>query len=152
MPQSEAHLVGTQAYLEKLERAKVTLREKILRCMRAQMFAIADYIRANKLSGQVLNRRSGDLSRATTGQIEEASEQRVVGVVGTQGIPYAGVHEFGWSGDRTVSQAFGRPIVPRSITFHYPERSFIRTGSQERKPNVMAAFHEVAAAFGRGEL
>lgn len=150
--QSEVHLIGAQAYLEKLAQARVTLRQKILTCMKAQMFALADYIRANKLSGQVLNRRSGDLSRATTGQIEEASEQRVVGVVGTHGIPYAGVHEFGWNGSRTVSQAFGRPILPRSVDFHYPERSFIRVSKDEKKESVINAFRGVAEAFGRGEL
>jgi len=151
MAQSEAHLVGTQAYLEKLTHARVTLRQKVIAVMKTQMFALAEYVRANKLSGQVLNRRSGDLSRATTGQIMEAGEQRVVGVVGTQGIPYAPVHEFGWNGERTVSQAFGRPIVPRSVQFHYPERSFIRSSVADRKDDILQAFRSTAEAFARGE-
>jgi phage gpG-like protein len=150
--QSEVHLVGTETFQEKLTRAHATLREKILSCMKTQMFAVAEYIRNNKLSGQVLNRRSGDLSRATTGQIVEAGEQQVIGVVGTFGIPYAGVHEFGWSGEKTISQVFGRPVVPHAVEFHYPERSFIRIGVDDRYDSVLDAFRGVADAFGKGEV
>lgn len=147
---SEAHLVGDSEFRAKLSAMRAIVHNKIVATMKRQMFMVAEYIRANKLSGQVLNRRSGDLSRATTGQVVSDTETMVTGEVGTHGIPYAPVHEFGGTFERTISQAFGRPIIPREVTFHYPERSFIRTGVNDRKESVMAAFRQTAVDLQGG--
>ena len=150
MPTSEAHIIGSDKYLASLNAQREKLRTRIASAMKRQMFMLAEFIRANKLSGQVLNRRSGDLSRATTGQVLEENNSKVVGAVGTYGIPYAPVHEFGWVGERTVAQAFGRPIIPKDVTFHYPERSFIRSSVSEKKDAVVESFRTLAGEMQRG--
>lgn len=96
-----------------------------------------------KLSGQVLNVRTGRLKRSIQ-QTVMVSGSSVVGVVSTN-VAYAPPHEYGFSGTvsvkqslRTVKQAFGRPIAARQVSVrshqrkvNLPERSFLRSALRE---------------------
>jgi phage gpG-like protein len=138
-------ILGREEHLAKIADIKTNLGPVLEQAMKNEMVRVSDYVRSQKLSGQVLNRRSGDLSRSITGQAS-SSGTTVTGIVGTKGIPYAGIHEFGGSFWREMTEAFGRPIIPRSVHFTYPERSYLRTSANENAAQVSAKLQAAASA------
>lgn len=148
-------IVGKTEHLDRYNLLMEAFHSSLQAVMAREMTRVAEYIRLNKLSGQVLNARSGDLRAATTGSIAASTDTQVVGQVGTFGIPYAKVHELGgaWlisAYQRMQTMAFGKPMIPREVTVrshlaNYPIRSFLRTGANEQAPSVASALQKVMA-------
>lgn len=105
----------------------------------------------NRLSGQVLNVRTGNLHRSIHQQVT-SSGGAVIGEVNTN-VRYGKAHEYGFAGTvnvkaslRQVRQAFGRPLkAPRYVqvrahsrNVRLPERSFLRTALRDLKPEIEA--------------
>lgn len=103
-------------------------------------------VKAQKLTGQALNVRTGRLRRSITQRIE-ASADEISGIVGTN-VDYAPVHEYGFKGTvsvkqhlRLVKEAFGRPLKSpvwstvraHSANVNMPERSFLRSALADLK-------------------
>jgi hypothetical protein len=102
-------------------------------------------IKSEKLSGQVLNRRTSTLFRSIAFRMIETAASVAVRVFTI--LRYGRAHEFGFKGivpvpahGRTVSQVFGRSIPPklvfvsahmRKVTL--PVRSFARSSLGEMK-------------------
>jgi phage gpG-like protein len=103
------------------------------------------YVKINKLSGQALHRRTGNLSRSITHRTGE-SGGAINAIVGTN-ASYARAHEYGAHGVvnvpayvRMQTMAFGRPMDPRQVTVrahpmkqNIPEASFLRSTLRETK-------------------
>ncbi len=100
----------------------------------------------DKLSGQVLNVRTGTLRRSI-GQAVSDVGAKIVGFVSTN-VKYAPPHEYGFRGTvnvrahlREVKEAFGKRLktpVTASVgaysrTVNLPERSFLRSALREMK-------------------
>lgn len=118
-------------------------------------------VKAQKLSGQALNVRTGRLRRSITQRID-ASASEISGIVGTN-VEYGAIHEYGFKGAvsvkqhlRLVKQAFGRPLkspVWATVGAHsknvsLPERSFLRSALADLKGSgVIEA--EIDAAIAR---
>lgn len=105
----------------------------------------------NRLSGQVLNVRTGNLRRSIHQRVTNTGSA-VIGEVNTN-VRYGVAHEYGFSGTvnvkaslRQVRQAFGRPLKsPRYVQVRahsrnvkLPERSFLRTALRDLKPEIEA--------------
>lgn len=118
-------------------------------------------VKAQKLSGQALNVRTGRLRRSITQRID-ASANEISGIVGTN-VDYAAIHEYGFKGAvsvkqhlRLVKQAFGRPLkspVWATVGAHsknvsLPERSFLRSALADLKASG-AIEAEIDAAIAR---
>jgi phage gpG-like protein len=111
-----------------------------------------------KLSGQVLNVKTGRLRRSID-QVVLRDEAQVVGVVSTN-VKYARVHEYGFTGTvnvrdhlRQVKQAFGRPIAARAVMVkahtrkaNVPEKSFLRSALADMKPQIIEEMRRAAKA------
>lgn len=105
----------------------------------------------NRLSGQVLNVRTGNLRRSIHQRVTNTGSA-VIGEVNTN-VCYGKAHEYGFAGTvnvkaslRQVRQAFGRPLKsPRYVqvrahsrNVRLPERSFLRTALRDLKPEIEA--------------
>lgn len=103
----------------------------------------------NRLSGQVLNVRTGNLRRSIHQQVTNTGSA-VIGEVNTN-VRYGAAHEYGFAGTvnvkaslRQVRQAFGRPLKsPRYVqvrahsrNVRLPERSFLRSALRDMKPMI----------------
>lgn len=103
----------------------------------------------NRLSGQVLNVRAGNLRRSIHQQVTNTGSA-VIGEVNTN-VRYGKAHEYGFAGTvnvkaslRQVRQAFGRPLKsPRYVqvrahsrNVRLPERSFLRSALRDMKPMI----------------
>lgn len=95
----------------------------------------------DKLSGEVLQVRTGRLRRSIT-QVVTTTGERVEGVVGTN-VEYAAIHEYGFVGTETVAaslrtsklgKVFG--VQPHTRDVKMPERSFIRSALKELQPEI----------------
>ena len=171
-------VVGDKAVVARLQTLPDRLRVVLIARMQAFTALMVGRVRREKLSGNPLHRRSGNLS-ASIRQDVQNTPASVIGRVYSDGtVPYAKVHEFGgavtvpghlakgysakgrW---QTMSQAFGRPIMPmavyipkhdvgsyvvRSYTYTAKVRSFLRTTLAESRDRfvtmVKGALREAA--------
>lgn len=116
-------------------------------------------VKQDKLSGQVLNVRTGRLRRSINQRVTE-SEGRIDGLVGTN-VEYARAHELGFTGSVTVKEhmrlikkAWGHSIKPKQVevkshsrAVKFPEKSFLQSALREMQPEIMT---ELQDAVGRG--
>ncbi len=152
--------VGDTAVEARLEGLPDALREALRRKVFGLTLMLEDYIKNDKLSGQVLNVVSGRLRRSIFSTTTETATS-VEGTVASSGdVKYARIHEYGFSGpetvrahSRTIKQAFGRAISPKTVfvkefsrEMHMPERSFMRSAladkREEIKQGLADAIHE----------
>ncbi len=149
-------LIGGELLAEKLGRLGVDVRTATSRGIARACLRILAKVKAEKLTGEVLNVRTGRLRRSiTTRMLDEASD-RPAGVVGTN-VGYGAAWEYGF--DRKIGA--GARGGPRTLlgkaretyfakhppgTKHYAERSFLRTALEEMRP---AIGEEINAALGR---
>lgn len=127
--------VGT-AISQMIDRARESIRREML----GVTTDLAGYVKREKLSGQVLNRISGDLSRSVSPNTV-VNGDIILGTVGTN-LFYGKVHEYGFSGNVAISahtrkSKYGMQNVrAHTRNMRFPERSFLRTSLQEQLPDI----------------
>ena len=135
--------------------------EQIRTTIKKLTFKLQAKIKNDKLTGQVLNVRTGRLRRSINAEFQELGDGLIQGLVGTN-VPYAKIHEFGFNGEQQVKeymqkrkQVFGRMLKdPIQVTIrahvrkiNLPERSFMRSALEELRPEFI---EELQAATKRG--
>lgn len=155
----KATVIGHRGTVERLRRVVPDVRAELRKAIERQSFKLASKVKAQKLSGQVLNVRTGRLRRSINHRIEEHGA-RIVGHVGTT-VEYAKKHEFGLSSVVTVREHLRKAKGGQSVTVrahgqrvNLPERSFLRSALAESLPDIRAALQQAAQeaagrAFGR---
>lgn len=133
-----------RAYGDKVQTA-------IVKSVARSALKLQSEVMENRLSGQVLNVRTGNLRRSIHQRVTNTGGA-VIGEVNTN-VRYGAAHEYGFAGTvnvkaslRQVRQAFGRPLKsPRYIqvkahsrNVRLPERSFLRTALRDLKPEIEA--------------
>jgi phage gpG-like protein len=122
-------------------------RAKLVDTMKVVSFDIQQHVQREKLSGQVLNRRTGILRNSISERVQESTDA-ISAVVGTN-VKYAAAHEYGIQRNVVVSahyrmqtMAFGKPMKnPREVLvnqhsgyLNLPERSFLRSSLRDKAP------------------
>lgn len=144
------YVIGDREVIKRLEAMPAKVQAGLLRAVTALSIQLQDYVKASKLSGQVLRRRTHNLADNISHRVE-SGETSVSGIVGTN-VPYAAYHEFGFSGTesvkaylRTIKQAFGKPLkagaMEISVGAHtrqvnYPAHSFLRSALADLRPQI----------------
>ena len=155
-------LVGDAALVRRLREMPETVAARVTAAVNAALLKLQGHIVADKLSGQVLNVKTGNLRRSIT--VEEAAQDgaAIVGRVYSAGdVKYAGIHEFGYKGPEQVAaftrkstHVFGR-TVPQyeqhvgafTRNMNVPERSFMRSGLADLRAEITA---DIDAAAKQG--
>jgi phage gpG-like protein len=136
----EARLANMPAALQKALVAKLTVLTTKLE----------NHIKADKLSGQVLNVRTGALRRSIFAPPIQVSPNQVVGTVeSSSDVKYARIHEFGGTIDvpeitPVKAQALhfvmnGKDVFAKRVrahTVHMPERSFMRSALADMRSEI----------------
>lgn len=150
----EAVIKGDRELVAELSTFPQRLQARLERVMRRLGIQLQGIVKGQKLSGQVLKNRTGHL-RASIGEETVATADGITTTVGVRQGPtviYGRAHEFGFDGVvtvrdhlRTIKQAFGRSITPRTVEIpahsrhmHLPERSFLRSALQDFFPTAVA--------------
>lgn len=137
------YVTGQAEVMARLQRISERLMPELRVSLERLTVKLQTIVRADKLSGQVLNVKTGRLRNSIARDVVEEG-QRVTGMVSSP-VKYARAHEYGFSGTvgvrehmRTIKQAFGRPIEPTEVTvsahsmkMNLPERSFLRSSLEE---------------------
>jgi phage gpG-like protein len=141
------------------------LHARLVNITRRLAIMLQGYVKEEKLSGQVLHVRTGNLRRSINQRVDE---DRVIGYVGTN-VPYGRVHEFGFSGNVTVREhlrqarasghwshgsekgskwvrgkKIGEPVLVREHTrrVNLPERSFLRSALKDKRSMIIQTYQE----------
>lgn len=129
--------------------------ERVVAAIRAQMglaeLDLLAYIKDEKLSGQVLNQRTGNLKNS--GFIETGeSAGTVTGFVGFgRTVPYAAAQNYGAyipevSGKLMVFEVGAQTIFTmRRRAFDLPARNFMESSLEERTPAITEGFRKAIA-------
>ncbi len=137
-------LVGGTETVARFEKVSDKIYQDLMTTIKDQWFGLQSYIVTSKLSGQVLKRRTGLLaSSINVGGPQSTSRftadnTQIVGKVGTA-VVYAAIHEYGGTIERTSSKG-------NSFTQTFPERSFLRSGLQDKQAEIRGA---IQAAYDR---
>lgn len=130
-------LVGGRETVARFQSVSAQVYDSLRRVIQEQWFGLQSYIITQKLSGQVLKRRTGLLAssinvggpQSLTSFTADGSE--IIGKVGTAVI-YGGIHEYGGTINRVSSK--GTPF-----TQTFPERSYLRSGIQDKQSQIRSA-------------
>jgi phage gpG-like protein len=147
-------LVGDEALRRRLQALPARLHDGLQRTM-ARLGLALQQTAQRKVSGEVLQVRSGTLRASITAAVTE-SGGAVTASVGSD-APYAAIHEYGGTtrahlieAKNAQSLAFlvgGRLVFAKRVFHpgsHMPERSFLRSALAEMAPEIAAALAEAA--------
>lgn len=141
-------IIGAQRVITALGDTPVKVNAAVKSSLDAFATELAGYIKAEKLSGDPLHRRSGRLSASVHPVTEQTGTTMTGGAGGGAGVPYAQIHEFG--GLIPAHQVVVRNAKALSFTVdgirrfaktvqipdvHMPERSYMRSAFEERAPS-----------------
>lgn len=161
-------LLGEKKAKAVTESVAANAQSRLVTAIRRIAISLVGYIKANKLSDQVLRVRTGRLRRSITAQFEgDNSDFRAI--VGTN-VRYARAHEEGFQGEVNVKQhtvkefsrmqtmAFGRPMKePRIVNvrehvvkahamkMNIPKRPFLAPSVEENMPMIQKGLREAMA-------
>lgn len=149
-----------EALTERLARASSVMLKRIEDTVVREALNLVGYIKAQKLSDQVLHVRTGRLRRSITARFEGKGTDKFRAFVGTN-VKYARIHEYGFEGtvnvkahvvkehQRMQSIAFGKLMKePRMVTIRshtvqdhatamkMPARPFMRPALQENAERI----------------
>ena len=144
-------VTGARTIIERLGAVPAKVHARARTALDAWATELAGYIRADKLSGQVLNRRTGLLSGSVHPLIDDSAQGIVGGAGGGAGVPYARIHEFG--GTIPAHEVVARNAKALAFTVdgilrfakrvqipdvEMPERSYMRSAFDEKSPQGLA--------------
>jgi hypothetical protein len=149
-----ANLLGDEAALDRLRALPDAASAGLARAIAKLGIDLQSNVQQNKLSGQVLNVRSGALKSS----IDVTIDQSGTGVTATvfTDLDYGDAQEYGFSGTvnvraslRLIKEAFGRPIAAKTVSvgahsrrMDLPERSFLRSALDDMRPDISAGVED----------
>lgn len=114
-----------------------------------QTINLLSYVKDEKLSGQVLNQRSGNLKNSGFTEMSETAETLLGTVNFGATVPYARIHEFGGSinvpevtDKLMVFERDGQTIFTRrhrAFTVQMPARPYLGPSLEEKSPQIIGA-------------
>ncbi len=147
-------VTGVERTMLAFEAARHRITDAVRAAVTRATFDLVRVVKESKLTGQVLNVRTGRLRRSITGRIAEENGQPV-GLVGTN-VSYARVHELGFKGTvpvkahtRTIK---GKPMMVRahSRKLDIPARPFLQPALNENLPKYQGWIAKAIAEGSRG--
>lgn len=140
-----AKLVDGDKLIARIERLYPALRNALTEEIQRIIFDLSAKVKRDKLSGQVLNVRTGRLRRSITTRIEESAD-KVTGIVGTN-VEYAKGFEFGYTAKIGAGSRGGPKGLSSKALQRYYERNPPRMRSYPARPFLRPSLEEM-----RGEI
>lgn len=147
-------ITSTEAVLVRIGGASEKIRVAAKSSLDAWAIELAGYIKADKLSGNPLNRRSGRLSASIHATNDDTATSTSAGAAGGAGVPYAKIHEYGGTINHPGGTAYfmsallghaffvsnaspSADWLPRTKPheINMPERSYMRSVLEDRAPS-----------------
>lgn len=139
-------VVGDQELRARFDSMPQRVHDRLLGAITSLALKLQNHVVQDKLSGQVLKRRTGKLAGSIHNSVQDAGTS-ITGRVYSSGINYAAIHEFGghiperrpvnakalhWvSGGKDVFAMYAR-------AFDMPERSYLRSSLADMREEIIA--------------
>jgi phage gpG-like protein len=148
-------LLGGEDLIAKFDSMSPSINASLKKSVGRLTLELLREVKADKLSGQALNVRTGRLRRSINQRIE-SNGTSVAGYVGTN-VKYGAYQEYGFHGQQTVkahlrmmTQAFGRTVKePHQImvsahtrNVNYPAHSFLRSALSDMTNQIQITIKE----------
>lgn len=148
----KGELIGGEALELRARSFAPNILQRVTQLITRMTLTLLRNVKNDKLSGQVLNVRTGRLRRSINYRMEGENTTHVAGYVGTN-VKYGRAQEYGFHGTVSVREhlrmqkkAFGKSIEPVEVTvrahamrLNLPERSFLRSALKDLEPELQAA-------------
>ncbi len=147
----QAEIIGVEPLLKKLASTGKIFMRRMKTGMAKATLGLRNYIAYNKISGQVLQNRTGHL-RAFLFWKVDTKEEEVVGQV-YETMKYGKVHEFGMTITAMRAKALhwigpdGKPRFAKKVVI--PARPWMRPGYEENKPAILEELKNAAELAAR---
>lgn len=143
-----ADLVDVGAVLDRLHGMRDASISGVARAIAKLGIDLQNNVQQNKLSGQVLQVRSGSLRQSITVQVNQSNT--AINATVYSNLGYAAAQEYGFTGTidvrasiRQIKEAFGHPITAKTVgvgaysrRMDLPQRSFLRTALEDMTPDI----------------
>lgn len=144
---------GDRETIVKLGKVPVALHAQLLKVTAKYAINLQQHVKADKLSGQVLNRKSGALSNSIKFAVDDQGNAVYGRVFSSGDVKYAAIHEFGGTipaHDIVPSKAqalafmvagkqvFAKIVHMPAVTM--PERSFMRSSLADMAEQIKGAY------------
>ncbi len=136
----------------------------LLKAVKEQTLLLEGHIKADKLSGQVLSRVTGNLRASIHSEVTDTGDQ-IIGRVYSDGtVKYGAIHEFG--GIINIPDIYpvkaqalhffagGKEIFAKHVRAHQvnmPERSFMRSALADRSDAIVEALRAAVTSESKGQ-
>lgn len=131
--------IGGEQLIARLDTYKSNVLESVERTMLRIVIGLQRYVILNKLEGDPLHHRTGNLERNVVYEVE-VDRSVITGTVGVaRGAPYGKVHEYGGTvniQEQIRTSKLGNQYSVRAHTANYPKRSFLRTSLNENEAQI----------------
>lgn len=148
-------LVGDKELIARLQSAPEAVRKALVRKSYQLAIALQRKIRTEKLSGQVLNKRTGALQSSIFYEVTETQYGVIAKVAAGKDVPYAAIHEYGGTTkphviEATKAQALhfhvgGKEVFAKRVNHpgsRMPERSYMRSSLGEMHEQIVEGLTE----------
>lgn len=143
------------AFRQKFHNSRERIIDALLREMRIQTGILKRYIKEQKLSGQVLKNRTGNLRNAVFNRVESDSNSVTGHVFVDKTAPYGAYQEYGASIPERVPRkakalhwigADGRDVfAKRARAFQLKARPFMGPSLEEKRDDIVNALRRAVA-------
>lgn len=153
-------IIGDKEAIARLDNFTPKLRLQIIQSTQRLTAMMIGYVKEEKLSGQVLQNRTGTGRRSINsgGSLYHENGQNIFGKVGTN-KRYMLAHEFGFHDavavkehTRMQTMAFGKPMTPKAVMvsahqmkMNIPERSFLRSSLADKRSEIIQEYRDAAS-------
>lgn len=150
-------VVGDKQVTAKLDALPGRLHDQLLKRVTSLSLQMQAAVKM-KLSGPVLNVRSGNLRRSIQSDVTDQPAEVSGRIFSDASVPYAAIHEYGGTtrphvieaknGGVLAFQAGGRAIFVRRVNHpgsKIPSRPFMRPTLAEYRDKIVNSFHAAAA-------
>jgi phage gpG-like protein len=125
------------------------IEESVERAMLRIVIQLQSDIRRNKLQGDPLHQRTGNLSREITTNDPRSDGGDILGIVGVaRTAPYGEVHEMGGTftiPEHMSTSRLGNRFSVRAHEATFPARSFLRSTLREQESGIREAIAKAVA-------
>ena len=150
-------LAGDRELIERLESMPTTVREALDRKVSELALRLEAKVKG-KLSGEVLQVRTGALRRSIAGDVTHTAASVTGRVYSSGDVKYAGIHEFGGTtkahviealnGKALAFKAGGKPVFAKRVNHpgsKVPERSYLRSSLTEMRDEIVEGLRQTVA-------
>lgn len=153
-------VIGGKELIARFSSMPRRVHDELFKSVTKLSLQLENYIKTNKLSGQVLNKISGRLQSSIHSRVSDTGTKITGSAFSAAPMPYAAIHEYG--GTIPAHEIFaknaqalrfmigGKIVFAKSVQIpdvKMPERSFMRSALADKR---VAIIQELTAAVTRG--